>query len=238
MNKCIVTTSWDDGQQFDEKLSSLLLDYGVKGTFYIPKNWEGRIVDTDLIKELDKNFEIGAHALSHSDLTSIPLKDAAKEIKCSKEWLEKLLNHKIEIFAYPKGKYNDKISELVRQAGFLGARTLNSETILPKNPFMMGVGCQASNGSPLLRLKASLKSQLSFKSLVDWRTNAKLLFDHVLENGEIWHLWGHSWEIERNKDWSKLEEVLEYVSNRENVAYLENGQITKMMWTYKHSLTQ
>ena len=230
MNKCILTTSWDDGQQFDEKLSSLLLDYGIKGTFYIAKNWEGRIVDTDLIKDLEKNFEIGAHTLSHSDLTSIPLKDADKEIKCSKEWLEKLLNHKIEMFAYPKGKYNDKIVKLVRQAGFLGARTLNFKTTLPKNPFMMGVGCQASNGSPLLRLKASLNSGMSFKSLLDWSVNAKLLFDYVMENGGIWHLWGHSWEIEENGDWEKLEKVLKYVSNKKNVYYLENREIIKLVY--------
>jgi len=230
MNKCIVTTSWDDGQQFDEKISSLLFDYGIKGTFYIAKNWEGRIVDTDLIKELDKNFEIGAHGLSHSDLTSIPLKDAAKEIKCSKEWLEKLLNHKIEMFAYPKGKYNDKIGELVRQAGFLGVRTLNFNTTLSKNPFMMGVGCQASNGSPLQRLRASLKFGMSFKSLLDWSVNAKLLFDYVMENGGIWHLWGHSWEIEENGDWEKLEKVLEYASNKKNVNYLENREIIKLVY--------
>jgi hypothetical protein len=91
------------------------------------------------------------------------------------------------------------------------------------------VGPQASNGSPLLRLKASLNSKLSLKSLVDWRVNAKLLFDRVLERGGIWHLWGHSWELEKNNDWKKLEDVLAYVSNKKDVSYLENRQIIKLM---------
>lgn len=48
-NACIVTTSWDDGQTFDEKLSSLLLKYGVKGTFYIPRKWGANFVDCNLV---------------------------------------------------------------------------------------------------------------------------------------------------------------------------------------------
>jgi peptidoglycan/xylan/chitin deacetylase (PgdA/CDA1 family) len=230
MNSCIVTTSWDDGQQFDEKLSSLLLDYGINGTFYIAKNWEGRLVDTDLIRKLDKNFEIGAHTISHPTLTSIDLGCAFNEIKNSKEWLEELVNHEIEMFSYPKGKYNNEIVKLVEQAGFKGARVLDFQIALPKNQFLLGVGSQASNGSPLLRLKASLKSQLSFKSLLDWRTNAKLLFDHLLEKGGIWHLWGHSWELDKNNDWKKLEDVLEYVSKRRNVSYLENRDIIELAY--------
>jgi peptidoglycan/xylan/chitin deacetylase (PgdA/CDA1 family) len=225
MNTCIVTTSWDDGQQFDEKLSSLLLDYGMKGTFYIAKNWGGRLVDIDLIRALDKNFEIGAHTISHPTLTNVDLRCAFEEIKNSKEWLEELVNHEIEMFSYPKGKYNNEIVKLVERAGFKGARTLDFQIALPKNRFLLGVGPQASNGSPLIRLKASLNSKLSLKSLADWRVNAKLLFDRVLERGGIWHLWGHSWEIAENGDWSKLEEVFEYVSNRKNVSYLENRDI-------------
>lgn len=225
---CIVTTSWDDGHRTDEKLASLLLDYGLKGTFYIAKNWIESLGNTDLVMELDKNFEIGAHTISHPTLTSIDLRCAFEEIKNSKEWLEELVNHEIEMFSYPKGKYNNEIVKLVERAGFKGARTLDFQIALPNNQFLLGVGPQASNGSPLLRLRASLKSKLSFKSLLDWRTNAKLLFDYVLEKGGIWHLWGHSWEIEQNGDWNKLKEVFEYVSNRENVSYLENGRVTKL----------
>jgi hypothetical protein len=70
---------------------------------------------------------------------------------------------------------------------------------------------------------------MSFKSLLDWSVNAKLLFDYVMENGGIWHLWGHSWEIEENGDWEKLEKVFEYVSNKKNVYYLENREIIKLV---------
>jgi len=41
----------------------------------------------------------------------------------------------------------------------------------------------------------------------------------------VWHLWGHSCEIERYRMWKQLEEVLRYVSGRSDVRYLTNGQL-------------
>ena len=227
MNKCVVTTSWDDGQGYDKKLSSLLLKYGLRGTFYIPKNWEDQPVDEDLVCDLEKNFEIGSHTISHPDLTGISRDYAREEINNSKIWLESLLSHKIDMFSYPKGKYDKDIIKLIDLAGFKGARTLDFQLSLPRNQFILGVGPKASNGSPIIRLKSSLHSKFSFKSFLDWSLNAKSLFDFILQHGGVWHLWGHSWEIEKNSDWKQLESVFEYVSKRRNVAYLSNGEIVK-----------
>ena len=52
----------------------------------------------------------------------------------------------------------------------------------------------------------------------------------VLENGGIWHLWGHSWEIEQNGDWEILADILNFVKqNGENYGaeFLTNGEIFK-----------
>jgi len=49
-----------------------------------------------------------------------------------------------------------------------------------------------------------------------------------MENGGIWHLWGHSKEIEDNNDWQQLERVLEYISlngKTNNAEFLTNGEI-------------
>jgi len=234
--RIIVTTSWDDGGPIDEKLSHLLQDYAIKASFYVIRDIVEKSSCRLLIKELDKNFEIGAHTLSHPILSNLRSENAMAEIKGSKKYLEELLHHRVEMFCYPKGRYNDQTVELVKQAGFLGARTTNLELGFPRNPFLFGVSSHASNGSPLLRLKFSLKSRLSIRSLIDWSVNAKLLFDHILKKGGIWHLWGHSWEIENNSDWKKLEDVFEYISNRTNVSYLENGQIIKTMCLQGNSI--
>jgi hypothetical protein len=44
-----------------------------------------------------------------------------------------------------------------------------------------------------------------------WLELGKRLFDVVLENGGVWHLFGHSWEIERLGLWGDLGEILDYV---------------------------
>ena len=39
-----LTTSWDDGDALDARLADLLARYGVPGTFYVPRNCEGRVL--------------------------------------------------------------------------------------------------------------------------------------------------------------------------------------------------
>jgi hypothetical protein len=61
-----------------------------------------------------------------------------------------------------------------------------------------------------------------------WRELACGLFEHVLERGGVWHLWGHSWEIEERSMWDEVGAVLDAVSGREGVDYLTNGEVVRM----------
>jgi ABC-type uncharacterized transport system YnjBCD substrate-binding protein len=51
------------------------------------------------------------------------------------------------------------------------------------------------------------------------------MFDRVNREGGVFHLWGHSWEIDRYKDWDRLEKVLRYISGHENVTYATNRDL-------------
>lgn len=62
----------------------------------------------------------------------------------------------------------------------------------------------------------------------NWVELAKLLFDSVLQNGGIWHLYGHSWEIEELRLWGGLQEVLDYVAHRPGVAYVSNSAAVRL----------
>jgi hypothetical protein len=62
----------------------------------------------------------------------------------------------------------------------------------------------------------------------NWVEFAKLIFDAVLRRGGLWHLFGHSWEIEELKLWDGLTEILDYVANRPGVLYLANGPIVNL----------
>ena len=52
-----------------------------------------------------------------------------------------------------------------------------------------------------------------------WDRQAKALFDRVQREGGVFHLWGHSEEVERHGDWDRLKEVLQYIGGREGVMY-------------------
>jgi len=139
----MVTTSWDDGHKLDLKLAKLLKKYGIRGTFYIsPKNREFReedfLSDDEIIK-LNRDFEIGAHTMTHPRLTKISETEAFNEIIDSKKYLEDLIREEVQCFCYPGGAYNKKIKELVKRAGFIGARTTERPfTTIPGDLFELG----------------------------------------------------------------------------------------------------
>jgi len=222
----IVTTSWDDGSIFDLKVAELLSKYKIKGTFYIPQKLFAHPLTRQNILEIDKEHEIGAHTLNHVRLSEIPIEVAKGEILGSKKYLDELLGHEVAMFSYPVNKYNSSIVKLVKESGFSGARTANHGGFsLPHNVFEWPVTMLASDRSPLQACKVCAINRLDFKSIMDWEMRAKRLFEKALNTGGIFHIYGHSLEIEIALQWDKLENVLKYITNTEGVIYMTNGEI-------------
>lgn len=128
MNKrTIITTSWDDGSPLDLKLARLLKKYEIPATFFIPiYNLQRNCMNPMQIKEIAKDFDIGGHTLHHVKLTNIQLEMAWKEILGCKKELEKIIDREIISFCYPMGAYNPKVMDMVKKAGFKGARSFFS----------------------------------------------------------------------------------------------------------------
>ena len=226
MTELIVTTSWDDGSMFDLRVAELMEKYGIKGTFYVPKSYLNNHLSKAEVISLDKRFEIGSHTLNHLDLTSISLSDSEREIKGSKDYLEEMLGHGISMLCYPKGRYNRDIKRIVREANFIAARTTNPGGFaLPKDPYEWRITLDASNGSPRLSAQIWLRYRTAIGSLFDWELRGKSLFDLALKKGGVYHLWGHPAGYEVRHEWTKLERVLAYISRKEGVRYLANGEI-------------
>jgi len=61
----------------------------------------------------------------------------------------------------------------------------------------------------------------------NWVQLGKKLFDQVSAEGGIWHLYGHSWELEALNLWDELREMLDYVARRPGVSYLSNAQVVR-----------
>lgn len=251
MNKVIVTTSWDDGALEDKRVLGLLNEYNLKGTFYIPKNihfevkkgvYLQRISDKEIM-EMARTQDIGAHTMNHIYLNKLKRDEIFKEIKNSKEWLQNLLGREIKMFAYPGGVFSDEIIQIVKDIGFRGSRNSNAFNVNVDNPFLMGFSCHCypcfvrnKEWSLFFNIKVSLKRlkmnlrgirklKLPISSLFSWTVLVKNVFDYVLKNGGIFHLYGHPWEIERYNLWKDLEKVFKYISNRDDIEYLTNSEI-------------
>jgi len=135
----IFTTSWDDGYARDIQLAKLLDKYGCKGTFYAsPKQQHDQeMLSITQIKELSTQHEIGAHTMTHPYLTKIPPEQAKQEITESKEWVEGVTNKECTMFCYPIGDCDDRIAQMIKEAGYKGARTVKQFAFQGNDPFLL-----------------------------------------------------------------------------------------------------
>jgi peptidoglycan/xylan/chitin deacetylase (PgdA/CDA1 family) len=66
---------------------------------------------------------IGSHTLSHARLTEVTPAQAREEINASKKKLEDLLGRPVVHFCYPYGACNERVRDLVIEAGYRSACT-------------------------------------------------------------------------------------------------------------------
>lgn len=233
----IITTSWDDGHPLDLKLLDLLEKYGLKATFYVPlHNRENQTMSKHDIKIISEVQELGGHTFNHQYLDKISNKEALSEIEGGKSELEQITGKELSAFCFPGGKFQKQHLEMVCNAGFLFGRTTNLlQTSVNTDSRLMHTTVQVYNHDSLVILKHCLKRrmigelmQLGLYRVSD--TSFKSLTNHFLHlnTTEVFHLWGHSWEIEQKKMWADLEEVFSLFSDMQHVRFLNNTEC----WQY------
>jgi peptidoglycan/xylan/chitin deacetylase (PgdA/CDA1 family) len=227
-----VTTSWDDGHMRDHQLAGLLDTYGLPGTFYVaPRNVElrprERLRERDL-RALASDFEIGGHTLTHLRLATLPDSVARHEITDGKDALEQTIGMPLRSFCYPGGAYDERHRRMVEEAGFAVGRTVRRWVTAASSPFEMHTTVNAYrhlvDGPAALRLAAG-QPAMARRLFWNWDLLAMTIFDQVVATGGVFHLWGHSWEIDANGDWDRLERVLSYISRRPGIEYVDNGEL-------------
>lgn len=237
-----VTTSWDDGDILDKRLADLLTKYGFKGTFYITKEYRPQRLSEAEIKELSQTHEIGAHTLTHPDLRTLTEEKLQEEIAGSKKWLEEIINKPVTMFCYTKGQYNDFVAKKVEEVGFLGARSTILGSLISGKKFDLETTIQVYPFpfrkidkhryyfrkilQPYLqRAKGLQKIGVPITAMHSWLSSSKAAFDYALEHGEVFHIWGHSWEIEKYGMWNELEKLLQHIASKKNVEHVTNGEL-------------
>lgn len=247
----IVTTSWDDGHPCDLRLAELLAKTSLSATFYIPLVGEADrpVLPPDALRSLvTQGFEIGAHTASHQILPGLDDKKLLNEILTSRVVLEQWLGNKVQMFCYPRGRYDSRVLDFVRQSNFRGARTTRmlAQSLRFKR-FEMPTSLQAYPHRPHHYLKNLTKrSDLTgivryFKRYVQcksWVELGKRMFDEALSQGGVWHLYGHSWELEDLGLWDQLQEMFAYASGRPGVIYASNSQLLDLTTKYASPITE
>lgn len=120
-----VAITFDDGypDQLDNAVP-ILQRYDFPATFYIVPGLVGRpgYLDWEGVEQLvAADMEIGAHTVSHVELTSLKPREARFEIVESRKLLEEKLGIEVYSFSYPAGDYDLSISRIVHHAGFTNA---------------------------------------------------------------------------------------------------------------------
>lgn len=82
-------------------------------------------LNVEELREMMPYVDFQSHSRFHPVLTTCEDKECLEEIKKSKEALEKMLNKKIEHFAYPNGDYGSRGIDFLKKCGYKSARTLD-----------------------------------------------------------------------------------------------------------------
>ena len=230
-----VTTSWDDGCPLDVRLAELLSMYSVAGTFYVPLRPHEQPPLTVLdLRAIHRSFEIGSHSITHRDLRYLDDRQLHEEIHGSKAQLQDIVGTPVRVFAYPMGRNDCRVRRAVRGAGYVGARgTRELRLTFGGDPWCMATTVSALPTPSWVRARRGIRAG-NWHGLWllcrrrrghSWVDLACGLFEEVVRHGGVWHLWGHSWEIEQFGLWNDLKTVLRAVSGRPGVRYCANGEV-------------
>src|SRR5215471_62979 len=122
-----VILTFDDGyRDMYTTAFPILRAYQFKAVSYVVSGFlnSPRYITVEMLLEMDAGgIQIGAHTVSHADLTKATAGNLHHEVFDSKAELESLLGHPVVDFCYPAGKFSDTVVREVRSAGFESATT-------------------------------------------------------------------------------------------------------------------
>lgn len=239
----VVTTSWDDGHPADLRLSELLQRHGVSGTFYVPtSNIEGHPVLSERdVRAIANAFEIGGHGTTHEVLTTLSRDLVEAQVRDNKRWLESVIGRKLEGFCYVRGQHNAEVRRIVQAQGYRYARTVKSfsRSDVPSF-FELPTTVQMFPHKPQTYVKGLVRARVRLDALrmcliacstKSLERRIEKLANYCRTQGAYFHLWGHSWEVERLGLWDELDRVIRHLrtvsdhhlTNGATVAFLASG---------------
>jgi peptidoglycan/xylan/chitin deacetylase (PgdA/CDA1 family) len=215
-----ITTSWDDGHPLDLRLAEMLQRNNLKATFYIPRAIPTGVMSESQVRELSQSFEIGGHTLDHLFLPTIPNAQANLQIAGCKKWVEDTTGQPCRMFCPPAGKFTPAHRTMIAGSQFIGLRSVELLSLAPPQKIdallEMPTTLQSFPHPRNTYFKNAVKRKSwpsLFRYLIqgapsNWEAHAERLLQTVIKHGGVFHLWGHSWEIEQTNQWKAVDRVL------------------------------
>lgn len=223
------TCSYDDGVQSDARFIEILNKYGIKGTFNINAGLfapEGTVYPEGQIHcRMTKNeayelyhnsgHEVAIHGYYHHYMEQLPTSQMVSEIIEDRKALEEMFGKRIDGGAYPFGTFNDEVVNALRLCGVKYCRTtVSTESFkIPADWLRLPATCHHNN--PRLMELAE-----EFLNLQNDR------------QPRLFYLWGHTYEFNKDNNWSLIEEFAEKIGGKDDIWYATNMEIYEYTEAY------
>ncbi len=194
-----IVQCWDDGVTTDIRLVSLLRHHGASATFNLNAGLHGRErqfgwrhhdtevwrLGFDELREVYDGFCVANHSLTHPHLDTLPIEEVRREIVDGRARLQALFDQPVQGFAYPFGTFDEVVSQTVRDAGHVYARTARTAE----------AGVETHD-------EMAAAPSCHFLAADFWQR-----FDRARPTGAFW-FWGHSYELANEGMWKAFEASL------------------------------
>lgn len=128
--KSVVLTFDDAYEDNYTNAYPILKEFGFRATIFVITGGTDKIgayLTSAQLKEMDANgIDIQSHTVNHEELDKLSLEKQQETLVQSKQFLEKLLDKKVDYIAYPSGKYNNFTEQAAKNAGYTMAFTINN----------------------------------------------------------------------------------------------------------------
>lgn len=199
-----VIQCWDDGVTTDIRLTDILRRHGARATFnlnaglhegvrkrgWVHQGTEVWRLSWQELKDVYQGFTVANHTLTHPFLDQIPIALARQEIFEGRAQLQELFGQTVDGFVYPFGSFNAQVTELVREAGHVYARTtLQTAAVVPfSDPMTLHPSCH-------------------FLAPDFW--------EHYEASKAVgvFYFWGHSYEMTTEGMWHDFESMVARITN-------------------------
>ncbi|MFE5319311.1 polysaccharide deacetylase family protein [Paenibacillus sp. NPDC056579] len=208
-----ITMSYDDGREDDRQLVAIMNEYGLKGAFHLNSGFLGKpgYIGVNEVQTLYAGQEVSAHTAEHPFLDVTPPDRIIMEIMKDRDALEALTDYPVRGMSYPHGAWNEQVVSALPGLGIEYARTTTStHTFDIPSDFLLW--------HPTCHHKQMLEYGKRLLSEKPRHLRMALLY-----------VWGHSYEFERDRNWSLLEQFGELAGRRNDIWYATNSEIVGYM---------